>query len=602
MNSIASTPARKPLRVWPGLVLGVLFLLVRVALPRIRPDFSIYCVLGGFGLSLAILLWWMLFSRAPWIERIGAIVLMAAGLFATLRVVDSSLGEGAEILFFALAIPLLCVALVAWAAATRNFPDPIRRATMVATILLGCGVWTLVRAGGLTGSFNVDLHWRWTPTSEQRLAAELPPPTPAPEPSATPAPEKTPEAKAAGSKTGKEVAIAAPKAETKAHWPGFRGPLRDDVVRGVQIKTDWTASPPVALWRHAVGPGWSSFATSEDRIYTQEQRGADEIVACYKLSTGKPVWMHRDTVRFWDAGGGAGPRGTPTLSHGRVYSMGATGILNALDAGSGALVWSHNAVSDTGAKIPEYGIASSPLLTGDLVVVAASGRLIAYDRESGARRWAGPPHNASYSSPQLMTIDGVPQIVLLTSAGATAVAVADGKVLWEHAWHGYPIVQPAVTPDNGLLIVIERASGMRRLDVSRGSSAASDAHWTVQERWTSMALKPHFNDFVVHKGHVYGFDANIMSCIDLKDGARKWKGGRYGNGQLVLLADQDLLLVLSEEGELALVSATPGEFKEIARFKAIEGKTWNHPVLVGDTVLVRNGEEMAAFRLSLATK
>jgi hypothetical protein len=158
-----------------------------------------------------------------------------------------------------------------------------------------------------------------------------------------------------------------------------------------------------------------------------------------------------------------------------------------------------------------------------------------------------------------------------------------------------------VTPDNGLLIAVERASGIRRLAVSRGSGVGPD-HWAVQERWTSTALKPHFNDFVVHNGHAYGFDASIMSCIDLKDGARKWKGGRYGNGQLVLLADQYLLLVLSEEGELALVSATPAEFKEIARFKAIEGKTWNHPVLVGDTVLVRNGEEMAAFRLSLATK
>lgn len=578
------------------MVLGTLFLLVRLGLPLIGPDFTIYGVLGGFGLSWAIFLWWLLFSRAPWIERIGAIVLIAAGLFGTLRVVDISIAQGGDgFLFFALAIPPLGVALVAWAVATRHFPDTIRRATMVATILLACGAWTLVRTGGFTASLNNDLHWRWTPTPEERLVAESPKLAPAP--LDTPATlEKTPEPKA-----GKKTAIAAPKAEERALWSGFRGPHRDGVVRGVQIKTDWTASPPVALWRHAVGPGWSSFAMSEDRIYTQEQRGPDEIVACYKLRTGEPVWMHRDAARFWESVGGAGPRGTPTLSHGRVYSMGATGILNALDAGNGALVWSHNAVTDSGAKIPDWGIASSPLLTGDLAIVAASGRLIAYDRESGIRRWAGPSHGASYSSPQLMTIDGVSQIVLLTSAGAVSVAVAAGKLLWGHAWKGYPIVQPAVTPDGGLLIAVERTSGIRRLEVSRGSGEGPD-RWTVQERWTSTALKPHFNDFVVHNGHAYGFDGSIMSCIDLKDGARKWKGGRYGNGQLVLLADQDLLLVLSEEGELALVSATPAEFKEMARFKAIEGKTWNHPVLVGDTVFVRNGEEMAAFRLSLATK
>src|SRR5262249_41939867 len=124
--------------------------------------------------------------------------------------------------------------------------------------------------------------------------------------------------------------------------------------------------------------------------------------------------------------------------------------------------------------------------------------------------------------------------------------------------------------------------------------------WSVTERWTSNGLKPYFNDFVVHDGYAYGFDGSILSCIDLKDGTRKWKGGRYGNGQLILLADQGLLLVLSEEGELALVRAAPDQFTALARFPAIEGKTWNHPVLVEDILLVRNGEEMAAFRLSLA--
>ncbi len=155
-------------------------------------------------------------------------------------------------------------------------------------------------------------------------------------------------------------------------------------------------------------------------------------------------------------------------------------------------------------------------------------------------------------------------------------------------------MQPAVTADGNILIVASTGSGMRRLAVAQGPGG-----WTVEERWTSLGLKPYFNDYAVHKGHAFGFDASILACIDLADGQRKWKGGRYGNGQLVLLSDQDLMVVLSEEGELALVSATPDQFTELARFKAIEGKTWNHPVLVGDVLLVRNGQEMAAFRLSL---
>jgi outer membrane protein assembly factor BamB len=189
----------------------------------------------------------------------------------------------------------------------------------------------------------------------------------------------------------------------------------------------------------------------------------------------------------------------------------------------------------------------------------------------------------------------------LSGAGATSVAVAGGTELWEHEWPGSPIVQPAaVSGDGDVLITTADAMGglgTRRLAVTHGPGG-----WKVEERWTSRALKPYFNDYVVHKGHAFGFDGSILACIDLADGERKWKGGRYGHGQIVLLPEQDLLLVLSEEGELALVKATADQFTEVGRFPAIEGKTWNHPVLVGDVLLVRNGQEMAAFRLSLASQ
>jgi outer membrane protein assembly factor BamB len=376
-----------------------------------------------------------------------------------------------------------------------------------------------------------------------------------------------------------------------AAWPGFRGPERDGIVRGVRIGTNWEAAPPVALWRRAVGPGWSSFASDGERVYTQEQRGDEEVVACYDAARGEPVWTHHDAARFFESNGGAGPRGTPALGDGRVYAFGATGILNALDARDGSVAWSRHVATETGAEVPTWGFSSSPLLAGDLVVVAAGGRLVAYERAGGEKRWQGPDGGVSYSSPQLVTIDGTAQVVLMSARGATGVALADGQVLWEHAWRGFPIVQPAHIAEGDLLITASGESGTRRIGI------AHDGAWTVQERWRSSALKPYFNDFVIHRGHAYGFDGRILACLDLADGARKWKGGRYGNGQLVLLPDQDLLLVLSEDGELALVKATPDQFTELARFPALEGKTWNHPVLVGDRLLVRNGEQMAAFRL-----
>ena len=601
-----NSPARKPLRLWPGVAIAILLFVLRFVLPVVWPDGKVYGLLGSVFGGLAVVLWWLFFSRAPWLERVGAIVVVAAAIFATLRLVDKSIATGGMgFLYYLLAVPALSIAFVAWAVATSRLSDGMRRATMVATIVAACGAWTLVRTGGFTASdFKNDLHWRWTPSPEERLIAQpvIEPAALPPTPAVAEVTEKPPVVQAVKEPVTippvqvPAPAPAPPAAETGAGWPGFRGPHRDDVVAGVRIKTDWTASPPVAMWRRPIGPGWSSFAVRGDLLYTQEQRGPDEVVACYRVSSGKPVWAHRDKTRFWESNGGPGPRGTPTLSKGCVYTFGATGIVNALNARDGAVLWSHNAASETETKTPTWGFASSPLVVDDLVVVAVAGQLVAYDRATGARRWLGPHHGTSYSSPHLATIDGVAQVLLLSSAGMTSVALADGKLLWEHAWKGYPIVQPALTGDGDVLISVSDSSGTRRLAAAQGPGG-----WTVEERWTSIGLKPYFNDFVVHNGYAFGFDGSILACIDLKDGKRKWKGGRYGNGQLVLLADQDVMLVLSEEGELALVGAKPDQFTEIARFPAaIEGKTWNHPVLAGDVLLVRNGEQMAAFRLSLA--
>jgi outer membrane protein assembly factor BamB len=372
------------------------------------------------------------------------------------------------------------------------------------------------------------------------------------------------------------------------------------VIHNVQIKTDWSQAPPIQMWRRAVGPGWSSFSVRGDLLYTQEQRGDEEVVACYRVSTGEPVWRHRDPIRFYESNGGAGPRGTPTIHGNRIYAMGATAMLNALDANTGKVIWSRKAADDTKRDIPMWGISSSPLVVNDVVIVAVYGTLAAYDINNGNLRWVGPQHGGSYSSPQLARFDGVDHVVILSSPGAVSVNPTDGKLLWEHKWEGGAIVQPAMTEDGDILINAMAATGgigTRRLSINK-----TDGGWNVEERWTSNGLKPYFNDLVVHKGHAYGFDGAILSSIDLADGKRKWKGGRYGNGQLVLLADQDLLLVISEDGELALVSATPDQYKEIARIPALNAKTWNHPVIVGGVLLIRNGEEMAAYRLPLAER
>jgi outer membrane protein assembly factor BamB len=440
---------------------------------------------------------------------------------------------------------------------------------MVTTILLASGVWIILRTEGMTGEGRHDFEWRWSETREEKFMAQ----------------------------TGEDLTARPPVSEameTEAEWPGFRGPNRDGIIRGVKIETDWTASSPTELWRRQIGPGCSSFSVHGTLFYTQEQRGDDEIVACYNLTTGEPVWIHHDAARFWDSHAGAGPRSTPTLSKARVYTMGATGFLNVLDATNGEVVWSRNAASDTDAELPGWGFTSSPLVVNDVVIVATAGSLVAYDIATGEPRWFGPEGGSGYSSPHLLTIAGIKQVLLMNELGAISVAPTDGTMLWELPWPQVDrILQPGITANGDVLLNTGGAEGMRRITVSHGSDG-----WTIQERWTSTQLKSFFNDFVVHKGHAFGFVGPSLACVELKNGKRKWKGGRYG-GQIILLADQDLLLVLTEKGEIALIEATAEQLIELTRFPAIEGKTWNHPVLVGDILLVRNTREMTAFRVPL---
>ncbi|HET7699114.1 MAG TPA: PQQ-binding-like beta-propeller repeat protein [Vicinamibacterales bacterium] len=591
----------KPLRLWPGVAAAALLLALKYLAPRVLENGGLIATLGSMAAGAAIVLWWLFFSRARWRERLGILALTIAATAAVRLVVHPSIAGGMMgLMLVAMAVQMLPVALVIGAVIGQRFAPHRRTAAISAAVLIACASFTLIRTDGLFGGAS-QLSWRWTPTAEDRLLAQAqdtPPPAPVAAPAASPAtaaPAARVEAEPAAA-ASRSVAPVPVKMDVR--WPGFRGGERNSVVRGVQIPTDWTTAPPAEIWRRPIGPGWSSFAVAGDLLFTQEQRGPDEIVAAYRINTGKPAWMHKDPVRFYESNGGAGPRGTPTVSGGRVYALGATGILKVLDAATGAAVWKRDAIADAAIKLPGWGITSSPVVLDDIVVVAVSGALLGYDRESGNKRWFVKSRGGSYSSPQFAVIDGVPQVLLLAGAGLTSVAPSTGTVLWSNDFAGVPIVQPAVIGERDVLFSSSDAMGglgTRRLAVSH-----SGDQWQVEERWTTNGLKPYFNDYVVHEGHAYGFDGNILACIDLADGTRKWKGGRYGNGQILLLAEQDLLLVVSEAGELALVRATPDQFTEVAaRIPAIEGKTWNHPVVVGDRLYLRNGQEMAAFRLGV---
>jgi outer membrane protein assembly factor BamB len=463
---------------------------------------------------------------------------------------------------------LLCLVV------TRRASPPARRLVLLGTIALCWAVQPLIRIDGLTGDLRPEIHWRWTLTPEELFLAEK--------------------------GDGKAVSTpVSPLAQAPSDWPGFRGPNRDGAVHGARVRTDWNDHPPRLVWRRRVGPAWASLTLVGGRLFTQEQRGHHEAVVCYDAATGKEVWEHRDEGRFWEPTAGVGPKATPSFAQGRLFSLGAKGILNCLDAATGKKHWSRDITDDSGAAVPQWSYSGSPLVVGDLVVVFAGGEgsqnLLAYRLRSGDLAWTSTCGQSSYSSPHLGRVAGESQILMLSNRGLTAVDPATGAVRWEHEVPLPPSaprsVQPHVLAD-GVLIASEGDLGLARIDVKR-----TKKEWAAEQRWATLGFKPAFNDIVVHQGHVYGFDGRIFGCVEAETGERRWKKGRYGQGQVLLLSDQGLLLVVSETGKVILLRATPQRHEELGRFQAIEGKTWNHPVLADGHLYLRNAEEMACYEV-----
>ena len=461
---------------------------------------------------------------------------------------------------------LTFAALLLWALLFSRLPGRVRWTILLVVLVAAAGLRAAIRVTGVTGDAVPIVEWRWKAVDYE-----------------------DPVASAATSGDGLDP----------RDYPQFYGPRRDATLAGPRLARDWTANPPVELWRRQVGEGWSSFAVAGTAAVTQEQRGGREMVVRYELATGRQVWAHADRTGLETTVGGRGPRATPTIAGGRVYALGATGILNALDLATGRPAWSRNLVEEYGVTLADYGMPSSPLLVDDLVVVQlarAERSLVAHRRSDGEPVWRAGAGAGSYSTPALVTLGGVRQIVVVNQGSVAGHAPETGELLWREQWPvpGEKITPPLALSHDRLLVSAGYGAGSRLL---RLAPADGGGGLRVEEIWRSPRLKSKFASMVLHGGTVYGLDDGVLTALDSETGERRWKSGRYGHGQIVLVGD--LLLIQTEKGGVALVEANPDEHRELAHLAALDGKTWNPPALAGNYLLVRNNRAAACYRLAV---
>jgi outer membrane protein assembly factor BamB len=393
------------------------------------------------------------------------------------------------------------------------------------------------------------------------------------------------------------VAAALDRPAESAYWTDFRGPNRDGHYRERPIRTDWPSGGLKPVWKQPIGGGYASFVVARGRAFTIEQRGSEEVVAAYDVASGRELWTTRWKARFQEYMGGDGPRATPTWADGRVYALGALGELRAVDEATGRTHWRTNILDDHGAANLPWGMSGSPLVTGSTVVVFPGGRngasIAAYDKDSGARIWAAQNDLQAYSSPMLVTLAGVPQILVFSASRLMGVTPDRGELLWEFPWKtqfDVHAAQPLAVAGDRLFLSSGYGTGAAVIELSQAAG-----RFSVREVWRNIRMKNQFTSSLLHEGFIYGLDESILACVDAATGELKWKGGRYGYGQTLLASGH--VIVLTEDGDMALVRATPDRHEEIVRFPVLDGKTWNHPAISDGILLIRNGAEMAAFDL-----
>jgi outer membrane protein assembly factor BamB len=379
-----------------------------------------------------------------------------------------------------------------------------------------------------------------------------------------------------------------------ADWPQLRGPNRDGISRETGLLRSWPAGGPKTLWKVPIGEGFSHIAVAKGRLFTMYGQGDNDFAAAYNAETGRPLWRV-PLGRKYISDQGNGPRSTPVVDGDTVYVLSGRGQLAALKAADGKKVWEHDLQQELGAEPPQWGISTSPLIEGNLLLVDVGGSrgrsLVAFDKKTGKTAWTSQNEPAGYSAPIAITVGGVRQVVFFTGRSVLAVAPKDGKLLWRVPWKtdwDVNAATPIFVPPDKLYISsgYDTGAALFRIEVTDGRVGADQV-------WQNPRMKNQFSSSVLHNGHIYGFDNSVLKCLVAATGEEKWKESGFGHGSLIL-ADGHLI-VLSERGKLSLVEATPAGYREKGNSQPLSGKCWTAPTLANGRLYLRNEEDLLAL-------
>jgi outer membrane protein assembly factor BamB len=364
-------------------------------------------------------------------------------------------------------------------------------------------------------------------------------------------------------------------------WPQWRGVHQDGISRDANWFAGWPAHPKPA-WSAQIGVGFSSVAVVQGRVFTIGNKDDVDVVSCLDAETGRLIWAHSYPCplepRFYEGG----PSSTPTVHDGRVYTFSKKGHLFALAADDGNVLWFRNLGEELQLELPEWGLAGSPLVHDELIILNAGGAGTAVHKDTGEIVWTSSPARSGYATPVRFEFQGRPAVAIFSAKALVAVNPTTGQLLWEHPWESPRDINAADPIISGDKIFISSESGSALLRMREDGVTVVWNHRDI--------MRNYFNPAVLIDGHLYGIDGTThrpttLTCLDLHTGEVRWSQPNFGSGALMAAGEQ---LIILDRGELIIVEASPHRFTSLARAQVLGGKCWTVPVLAGGGIYGRN--------------